>query len=139
MQNLNTTNKRRDRGTPTRLISLLLFIALLVQTLSVCCFAVTGGEPLFDNSSSGSGGIINNLGKFDSDETIARLKKDLIASINKDLLKKVEDYELRGEVSAIITFFIRTRFSILWEKSTNVLVGPSSGTAIRASCAVMPS
>ncbi len=103
MQNLNTTTKKRDGRASAKLISLLLLIALLIQTLSVCCFAITGDQPLFGGSSE-SGGIINNIGKFDSDETIAKLKKDLIASMNKDLIQRIEDYELKGEVSAIITF-----------------------------------
>ena len=104
MQNTNTKSQKRDGRMSKKLISLLLFIAMMLQTLSVCCFAISDGEPLFGDSSSENGGIVNGLGGFDSDETISRLKKELIASMNKDLIKKIEDYELKGEVSAIITF-----------------------------------
>ena len=103
MQNTNTTTLKRDGRLSVRLISLLLFVAMFVQIISICCFA-TSGMSFQLGGSANSTGIVNGIGKFDSDETIKALKKDLIASLNKDLLKKVEDYELRGEVSVIITF-----------------------------------
>ncbi len=104
MQNLNTTTQKRNGKTFTKLTSLLLFIALLIQALSVCCFAMADGGVLFGDPSTGKGGILNGIGSFNSDETIVQLKKDLIASMNKDLVKRVEDYQLKGEVSAIVTF-----------------------------------
>ena len=103
MQNTNTKTMNRNGSISVRLVSLVLFVALLVQIFSVCCFAASGNSFYFGGSSSNSG-IVNGIGKFDSDETIKELKKSLIASLNQDLIQKVEDYELRGEVSVIITF-----------------------------------
>ena len=102
MQNLNPKTFKNGK-TNTKLISLLLFIALLVQVISVSCFAMTNSS-LFGDASTGKGEILNGIGNFNSDETIIQLKKDLIASMNKDLVKRIEDYQLKGEVSAIITF-----------------------------------
>ena len=104
MQNLQTKTSKTATNVSKRLISFALFVALLIQVLSVCCFAATDGEPLLNIESSQSGGIVNGVGKFDSDETVAELKKDLLASINRDLVKKIDDYELNGEVGAIISF-----------------------------------
>ncbi len=104
MQNMNTKSQKREGRMSKKLLALLLSVLMLMQTLSVSCLAALNVDPLFNDSSSNSGGISNGIGKFDSDETIMQLKKQLIASMNKDLLQKVEDYELRGEVKVIITF-----------------------------------
>ena len=103
MQNTNTQTQNRNGRFSVRFVSLIILMALLLQIVSVCCFAADGNGFYFGGSSSSSG-IVNGIGKFDSDETIKALKKDLIASLNKDLIQQVEDYELRGEVSVIITF-----------------------------------
>ena len=103
MQNTNTKTQTRNGRVSVKLTSLIILVALLVQIVSVCCFAAGGNGFYFGDSSSNSG-IVNGIGKFDSDQTIKDLKKSLIASLNKDLIQKIEDYELRGEVSAIITF-----------------------------------
>ena len=103
MQNTNTTSTNRNGRLSVKLVSLVLFIAFLVQAVSVCCFAA-GGNSFSFGGSSGNAGIVNGIGSFDSDETIKALKKNLIASLNKDLIQKVEDLELRGEVSVIISF-----------------------------------
>ena len=100
---MNTTTQNQNRRFSAKLVSLVLFIALLVQIVSVCCFAMGGIGGSLSGSSNNSG-IINGIGNFDSDETIKALKKSLISSFNKDLIQKVEDYELRGEVSVIISF-----------------------------------
>lgn len=85
---------------------MLLFVALLIQTFSVLCFAAANDDSFTSPSapSISDEGIKNGIGKFDSDEAIARLKKELLASLNQDLLSKVEDYELKGDVQVIITF-----------------------------------
>ena len=103
MQNTNTKTQNRNGSLSVRLVSLLLFVALFVQMISICCLAATG-KTFQLGGSSNSTGIVNGIGKFDSDQTIKDLKKSLIASLNRDLIQKIEDYELRGEVSAIITF-----------------------------------
>ena len=100
---MNTTTQNQNRRRSARFVSLILFIALLLQIVSVCCFAI-GGNGVSLGGLSNNSGIVNGIGNFDSDETIKALKKSLISSLNKDLLQKVEDYELRGEVSVIISF-----------------------------------
>ena len=100
---MNTTTQNQNRRFSAKFVSLILFIALLLQIVSVCCFAMGGIGGSLGGSSNGSG-IINGISGFDSDATIKELKKSLISSLNKDLLQKVEDYELRGEVSVIISF-----------------------------------
>ncbi len=103
MQHTNTKTQAKEGRALKKLLSLLLFIALLVQALSVCCFAALNGSSLLGGSSSGKGGIVNGL-SYGSDADVAKLKKELIASMNKDLVQKIEDYHLTGEVKVIITF-----------------------------------
>ena len=107
MRNFNNTNEKRV-GRMNKLVSWVLVITMLIQILSVSCFAITGGEPLFSGSSSSNGGIVNGIGGIDIDDTVAQLKKDFLGSLNKDLVKKISDYELRGEVGAIISFSDRS-------------------------------
>ncbi len=96
----------RNRRMGKKLVSMLLLIALFIQAFSVMCFAVTDGASFIGSifSPDKESGIKNGIGKFDSDEAIAQLKKELLSSINRDLLAKVEDYELKGDVQVIITF-----------------------------------
>ncbi len=103
MQNFKNTTKRKSTS-KVKLIAWLMLIAMLLETFSVCCFAATGGEPIFNFTSPNKGGTVSGIGRFESDEVIAQLKKDFLGSINKDLVQKIEDLELRGEVGAIITF-----------------------------------
>lgn len=106
MQNSNTKKQNSKKHILRKIISGILLVTLLLPTLSVCCFGVGNTDPLFSGGSSDNkNGIVNSgIGKFDSDETIAQLKKDFLGSINKDLIKKISDYELRGEVDVIISF-----------------------------------
>ena len=103
MENFNSTTKRKSTFR-VKLIAWLMLTALLLQTFSMCCFAATGGKPIFNFTSPNKGGTVSGIGRFESDEVIAQLKKDFLGSINKDLVQKIEDLELRGEVGAIITF-----------------------------------
>ena len=100
MQNSNTKTEKRTKGLSKRLTAWILLVTLLAQIFSVCCSALIDSSPLrFGGSAGGSG-----IERFESDATIAQLKKDFLKSINTDLIKKIEDYELSGEVGVIISF-----------------------------------
>ena len=96
-------NKRMNRFA-LRISTWVMVLAILVQSLSVGVFALASDlSDLLGRPGTSDVGF-NGNGKFDSDETIARLKKDFLKSLNQDLLKKVEDYQLKGEVGVIVTF-----------------------------------
>lgn len=96
-------NKRMNRFA-LRISTWVMVLAILVQSLSVGVFALASDlSDLLGRPGTSDVGF-NGIGKFDSDETIARLKKDFLKSLNQDLLKKVEDYQLKGEVGVIVTF-----------------------------------
>ena len=102
MHKLNRTHKTKRWAS---LITLVLVASFMLQTLSVCCFAATdslGG--ILPSLKPGISGNSSGIGKFDTDATIEQLKKDFLKSINQDLLMKIEDYELTGEVGVILTF-----------------------------------
>ena len=104
MQNLNNTTKRKT-SVRTKLVACIMIVAMLLEIFSVCCFAANGTVPFFKTTTSDKkGGTVSGIGKFESDEITAQLKKDFLGSINKDLIKKIEDLELRGAVGAIISF-----------------------------------
>ncbi|MBQ8341620.1 MAG: leucine-rich repeat protein, partial [Clostridia bacterium] len=90
------------------LIAVILVASFMMQTLSLCSFAVTdrtgGLGGILSGSTPGLSGSAGGIGKFDTDATIEQLKKDFLKSVNKDLLLKIEDYELSGPVSVILTF-----------------------------------
>ena len=103
MQNFNTNTGKKAKRISKKLATWVLLIAMLIQMLSLTCMATASAVSPFLGGSSG-GNILNGFGKFDSDETIAQLKKDFLGSINKDLIQKIEDYSLTGEVGVILTF-----------------------------------
>ena len=86
-----------------KILASALLVALLVQTMAFSSLALFGTVGSSGGSSS-NGETVNGIGKFDSDELIAQLKKDFLGSINKDLISKIEDYQLKGETEVIITF-----------------------------------
>ena len=102
---INTNEKRATRA--NKLVAWLMIAVLLLQMLALTCFAAGGSTSIFNSSSTEKGGAtggISGIGKLESDEISAQLKKDFIGSLNKDLVKKIEDLELRGAVGAIISF-----------------------------------
>ncbi|MBQ4071863.1 MAG: leucine-rich repeat protein [Clostridia bacterium] len=100
----NTTEKKATRR--TRLVAWLMIAVLILQIFSVLAFAANGGEPIFSlpTTNTDKGGTVSGIGKLESDAISAQLKKDFIGSLNKDLVKRIEDLELRGAVGAIISF-----------------------------------
>ena len=96
-------NKRNLRDIRSRFFAFILVLVLLVQTMAMSVGAIAdqispraGGG----SSSTSPSGIV----KLDVDGITAQLKKDLIKSLNQELVKKVSDYELKGSVGLIITF-----------------------------------
>lgn len=104
MQKENTKIARRMKLASRKVIALLLLVTLLVQTTAFMCSAAFAAVNPSSESESVKGGIVNGIGKLESDEIIAQLKKDFLGSLNKDLVTKIEDYELKGDTDVIITF-----------------------------------
>ena len=105
MQNQNTQTKKRIPGLGKKIISAIILISMIVQMLSVSVFAFDAALELGSGSSGGKGSLsIDGIGDLTSDELIAELKKQYIGSLNEDLVVRIEDLELKGEVGAIISF-----------------------------------
>ena len=105
MQNLITKTVKKIKFISRNVVAACLLVALLLQMSVLFCSAAFSSSGLISGSGSGtSGGIVNGVGRLESDELIAQLKKDFIGSINKDLISKVDDYQLKGDTEVIITF-----------------------------------
>ena len=96
-----TKNSKKMRSVMTRCFALMLMLAMLTQACAMSASALVDLLPQRSGSSSvNPSGIV----KLDVDEVTAQLKKDLIKTLNRELVKKVSDYELKGTVGLIITF-----------------------------------
>jgi len=107
MQNLIQKNAKIMKRFVKKLTVWAVLAAMIVQMLAVCGFAVPIGElsALGSlNGSSSSSGTVDGIGKIEDSALIDSLKKDYLAYIKKDLLMKIEDYELSGEVEVVLTF-----------------------------------
>ena len=95
-------NKKKLRGTTPRCVVFILALVLLTQALAISIGAIADQISQRNNGSTSvsPSGIV----KLDTDELTAQLKKDLIKTLNKELVKKVSDYQLKGSVGLIITF-----------------------------------
>lgn len=86
--------------------SIVVWIIAVVMVLSV---VVAGFSTSYTTENSGNlnsaGTATGTFSPFvDKDQAIAELRKEMINSINKDLIKNIADYSLSGKVNAIITF-----------------------------------
>ena len=105
MHNTSTTRHSRMKRLMKPLLTWLLIMAMMIQTLALSCSALVSGiSTLIGKPTTLEELLSGGIGKFDSDEAIAQLRKDFLGSINQDLLKKIEDYELHGKVEVILTF-----------------------------------
>ena len=106
MQNSTTKTSKRMNGVWKKALVLFTLIALLVQTFAFSAAAtVDGVSSFFDKNSSGKGSSsVSGIGNFKSDAVIQQLRKDFLGSLNQNLVHRIEDYELKGEVGVIITF-----------------------------------
>ncbi len=81
----------------------ILLIAMMLQTLAIPGLAFEDVlSSLLGNAQNQQSA--NGSGLLESDELTAQLKKDLIKYINQDLIKTIDEYQLSGEVGAIISF-----------------------------------
>ncbi|MBE6633080.1 MAG: hypothetical protein E7620_01915 [Ruminococcaceae bacterium] len=109
MQTSKNSQTKRTGRPLAALTTWLLLIALLVQSLSLGCMAaISDISSLLPGSSGSSGsnltGQASGIGHFQSDEVIAKLKKDFLQSINQDLIQKVDELKLTGSVGVILSF-----------------------------------
>ena len=97
-----TSFRKKLKGFMPRCYAFILVLLLLTQSLAISIGAIADQISLRGNggSSTSPSGIV----KLDVDEVTAQLKKDLIKTLNQELVKKVSDYELQGTVGLIITF-----------------------------------
>ncbi len=85
--------------------SIVVWILAVVMVLSVICAAFTTSYSTDSSGNLSAGTATDTFSPFiDKDKAIADLRKDMIKSINKDLIKNIADYRLSGKVNAIITF-----------------------------------
>ena len=106
MRNLIKNTEKNRKKIVGKLIVWSLLVTVIVQTLSVGGFAFPAVDLLTEGGSSSSGGSSGgSAGSVIEDEKIkAELKQDYLKYIKKDLLMKIEDYELKGDVDVVITF-----------------------------------
>ena len=123
MQILNFKNAKSKKHLVASLTTWLLLIALLMQSLPLTVAAAwlptSDNSGLSGNSSGILNGISSSIGKLESDEAIAQLKKDLISSLNMDLVKKIEDQELKGPVGVILSFSDNSLVTAYNKSTTN--------------------
>ena len=94
-------NRKNLRGILSRCFAFILVVVLLTQTTAMSIGAIASQ---FGTNGNGSAVTPSGITKLDVDEVTAKLKKDLIKSLNKELVKKVSDLEPKGSVGLIITF-----------------------------------
>ena len=95
-------NRMNLKSAMPRCYAFILVLVLLVQMLAVSVGAIA--EQIPQRSNGGSSVSPSGIAKLEVDEITAQLKKDLIKSLNQELVKKVSDYELKGSVGLIVTF-----------------------------------
>ena len=101
----NTNSKRQFKSILTRCACAVLTLVLLVQTMAFGISAAAGElGSAFGSSSSGSSSTGGGYSGFDTNEIAQALRDDIIKSMKQDLLQRVEDYDLSGEVDIILTF-----------------------------------
>ena len=114
MHNLSPKTNRMAK----RVTVWLLLAAMLVQAFTGVFATTDLFDGVFGAVSGSNSGKVNGIGQINSEEIISQLKKDLMASINENLIKKVEEYELTGEVGVILTFEDQSLLEIYNSSST---------------------
>jgi subtilisin family serine protease len=92
----------------------------MVQYLPLSVSAAFGG---LTGTGSLSGltnlsGVVSGIGKYEDDALLAQIKKDLINSMNQDLVTRVEELEMTGEVGIILSFSDNSLISAYTESGT---------------------
>lgn len=106
MQKKNPVQSKKSRRLLASLTTWVLLIALMVQSFPLTVAAAYGGLQGLGSlpGTSGMSGSVSGIGRWDGDEAYNQIKKDLLQSINEDLLMRVEELEMTGPVEVILTF-----------------------------------
>ncbi len=104
MQKESTPKRPHLRVLLPKCFAALLAIVLLMQSAAVGICALAENISFNFGKDSSASVTPSGIAKLDVDEVTAQLKKDFFKSMNKNLVKKISDYELRGTVGLIITF-----------------------------------
>ena len=89
-----------------------------MQALPITAAAAYDGLLNFGGTTQAPG-LSSGIGRWDGDAAYDQLKKDLLKSINEDLLMKVEDLEMKGEVGVILTFSDNALINAYSKANTN--------------------
>ncbi len=104
MQNFKTKTAKMKNSLVGRIVAIALLVTLLVQSLILPASAIFANSGSISGNSSNGGAIVNGIGGINSDEIISSLRKDFLGTVNEDLLMRIDEYDLSGPVSIIITF-----------------------------------
>ena len=102
----NNPTKRQFQNIRLRCVTVLLTFMLLVESLAFGVFAAVneiGAALTWGNANNGSSAS-NGFGSFDSNAISEQLRDDILRTMKKDLLLRIDDYALSGDVSVILTF-----------------------------------
>ena len=105
MQNNKLTNRKTMKRICAKLLLVLMVVSMLTQSMALTASALMGEASSFLGGDTDKGaGSVSGIGKFESEEVIQQLKKQFLSSLNQNLVKRIDDYKLSGEVGVIITF-----------------------------------
>lgn len=85
----------------------MLIAAMLIQPLSVTGLTMSGAAELIVGGTAQDtilSGPSSGIGMLQGDDALLQLKKDMIKSLNQDLVYQVSELELSGRVGVILTF-----------------------------------
>ena len=121
MQKKKLTHKKASRRFLASLTTWVLLIALMVQYLPLSVSAAYGGLSGLGSltGSTNLSGVVSGIGKFEDDAIISQIKKELLNSINQDLLMRVEELGMTGEAEVILTFSDNSLISAYTAANTN--------------------
>ena len=102
----NNSTKRHFKNIKLRCLIALLTFALLFETLAFGVFAgIQDLSALFGGNQTTNGSFNSNgFGKFDSSAIAEQLRDDILRTMKQDLLQRIDENELTGAVSVILTF-----------------------------------
>ena len=120
MHKQNNQRKTRSKRSFASVTAWVLLIAMLLQVMPLTTFAAFGGNLSSGSSTSGIvNGSASGIGDLDGNGATAQLKKEMLSKVRDELLMKIEDYELTGEVDVILTFSDASLLSDFTEKDYN--------------------
>ena len=101
MQNMNNKTEKRNKQVSRKILAWIMLVAMLVEMFAFSCSAIVGGA--FDFSGFGSDGnkVTDGITNFDSEEVIAQLKKDFLKSVNENVVRRIDEYKLTGDMETV--------------------------------------